>query len=165
MIRQCPLFGVVPEHHRVFCHEEPSKPFPFHPTSGPKYKEPIARTYGLVDYVGQPKIRLSKENSDKGFLSMQFVVFSATHTICKGPPLHRGPEVSKVSHPLIATPVRALAKKLLNHVRKNVGCFLFICEKIYTILRYDEGPLQLQSCVYKKIRIPYNASNYLIILM
>ena len=51
----------------------------------------------------------------------------------------------------------------LNLVRKNVGYFLFICGKFHTILRYNEGPFQSQSCVYKKIRVPYNASIYLII--
>ena len=54
-------------------------------------------------------------------------------------------------------------ENLLNHVRKNVGYFLFICEKIYTILRYNEGPLQLQSCVYKKNKGTIeciNLSNY-----
>jgi hypothetical protein len=48
-------------------------------------------------------------------------------------------------------------------VRKNEGYFLFISEKIYTILWYNEGPLQLQSCVYKKIRVPYNAPIYPIV--
>ena len=46
-------------------------------------------------------------------------------------------------------PSQGTRENLLNHVRKNVGYFLLICEKIYTILRYNEGPLQLQSCVYK----------------
>ena len=45
-----------------------------------------------------------------------------------------------------------------------IGYFLFICEKLYTILRYNEGSLQLQSCVCKKIRVSYNASIYLIIV-
>ena len=44
-------------------------------------------------------------------------------------------------------------KNLLNHLRKNVRYFLFICEKFYTIFWYNEGPLQLQSCVYKKNKV------------
>ena len=54
------------------------------------------------------------------------------------------------SHLVSKSPGWGTHKNLLTHVRKNVGYFLFICEKIYTILRYNEGPLQLQSCVYKK---------------
>ena len=68
-------------------------------------------------------------------------------------------------HQTITHPGQGTQKRLLNHVGKNVGYFLFICEKIYTILRYNKQPLQLQRCVYKKIRVPYNASIFLIILI
>ena len=60
-------------------------------------------------------------------------------------------------------PGQGTSKNLSYHVRENIGYFLFICEKIYTILGYNEGPLQLQSCVYKKYKgtIYYiNFSNY-----
>ena len=66
---------------------------------------------------------------------------------------------------IIPKPGLGTRETFINHVRKHVHRVLFIhLWEIYTILRYNEGSLQLQSCVCKKIRVSYNASIYLIIV-
>ena len=57
-------------------------------------------------------------------------------------------------HSKVATRV-GHSQKFIKPCEKECKVCLFICEKIYTILRYNEGPLQLQSCLYKKLWVPY----------